>query len=132
MSAYRILLALFGAPVAWVSQMSLSETLAAYACYPHEVPLSAPLWVDLPVILAAISVICLSIGLISGYIAWVSWRRTSHRLAGTETLGSVFEVDGGQTRFLAVLGIMSSLVFNVAIVFVGCAVLLVPLCSAWT
>lgn len=132
MSTYRILLALLGAPIAWVTQMSLSETLAAYGCYPHQVPLSAPLWVDLPAILAAISMICLSAGLISGYVAWGSWRRTSHRFAGTETAGSVFEVDGGQTRFLAILGIMSSFVFIVAILFTGCAVLLVPLCSAWT
>ena len=132
MSTYRILLALLGAPIAWVTQMSLSETLAAYGCYPHRVPLSSPLWVDLPAILAAISVICLAAGLIAGYVAWGSWRQISHRFAETKTVLSVLEVDGGQTQFLAMLGIMSSFVFIVAILFTGCAVLLVPLCSAWT
>ncbi|MDE2366733.1 MAG: hypothetical protein KGM95_07360, partial [Betaproteobacteria bacterium] len=42
--AARTLVGLFGAPAAWVIQVSLSEPLAAYACYPHQAPLSAPLW----------------------------------------------------------------------------------------
>ncbi|KIO50415.1 hypothetical protein [Nitrosospira sp. NpAV] len=132
MGTYRTLLALFGAPAAWVTQMSVSEPIAAYACYPHLVPLSAPLWVNLPAILAAISLICLLGGLISGYVAWTSWRRTGHRFSGTDTGEAVFEVDGGQALFLAMLGIMSSFVFIVAILFTGCAVLLVSPCSAWT
>ncbi|MEO8767639.1 MAG: hypothetical protein ABI363_04785 [Nitrosospira sp.] len=130
-STYRTLLALFGAPAAWVSQMSLSEPLAAYACYPHQVPLSAPLWADLSVILAMISLVCLAAGLFSGYVAWDLWRRARQRpeLAGTG--GQAFEVDEGQTRYLAMLGTMSSFLFIVAILFTACAVLLVPPCSAW-
>ena len=132
MSTYRTLLALFGAPGAWVTQMFLSEPIAAYTCYPHLVPLSAPLWVDLPAILAVISLFCLAGGLISGYVAWDSWRRTSRRFVGNGTKTHILEVDGGQVRFLAILGIMSSFVFIVAILFTACAVLLVPPCSAWT
>ena len=33
------------------TQMFLSESIAAYTCYPHQVPLPAPLWVNLPAIL---------------------------------------------------------------------------------
>ena len=55
----RTLIALFGAPIAWVIQMSLSEPIAAYACYPHQAPLPAPLWVELSVILGAIGLVCL-------------------------------------------------------------------------
>ena len=132
MSTYRTLLALFGAPGVWVTQVFLSESIAAYTCYPHQVPLSAPLWVDLPAILAVISLICLAGGLISGYVAWDTWRRTSRRFVGNGTKTHILEVDGGQTRFLAMLGIMSSFVFIVAILFTSCAVLLVAPCSAWT
>lgn len=134
MSTYRTLLALFGAPAAWVIQMSLSEPIAAYTCYPHQVPLSAPLWVNLPAILATISLTCLAGGLLSGYVAWHLWRQAeNHRLAGTGKGGNVLEVDGGgQTRFLAMLGILSSFVFIIAILFTSCAVLLVSPCSAWT
>lgn len=130
-STYRTLLALFGAPTSWVGQMSLSEPLAAYACYPHQVPLPAPLWADLSVILAMISLICLAGGLLSGYVAWTLWRQASPRPRVTGAGEHALDVDGGQTRFLARLGTMSSFVFIVAILFTGCAVLLVPPCSAW-
>jgi hypothetical protein len=129
---HRTLLGLFGAPAAWVAQMSLSEPIAAYACYPHQVPLSTPLWVDLPAILAIISLICLMVGLLSGYVAWRLWRRTGHPLPETDNGKRVAEVDGGQTRFLALLGTMSSFVFIIAILFTSCAVVLVSPCSAWT
>ncbi|PSJ18907.1 hypothetical protein [Nitrosomonas supralitoralis] len=128
MSTYKILLALLGAPSAWFIQMSLSEPLAAYACYPHQVPLTAPLWVDLSAILIAISLICLAGGLISGYVAWDSWRK----LTKSGSNGKIFVVDEGQTQFLAMLGVMSSFIFIAAIVFTFCAVLLVSPCSAWT
>ena len=77
MSTYRTLLALFGAPCVWVTQMSLSEPLAAYTCYPHQVPLPAPFWVDLPVILAVISLICLGGGSDFRICSVGSWRQTS-------------------------------------------------------
>ncbi len=130
-STLRTLLALFGAPLFWVAQMSLSEPLAAYACYPHQVPLPAPLWADLSLILAMISLICLAGGLLSGYVAWNLWRQASHRPGVTGAGEQALDVDGGQTRFLARLGTMSSFVFIVAILFTACAVLLVPPCSAW-
>ena len=78
----RTLIALFGAPTAWVMQMSLSEPIAAYACYPHQVPLSAPLWVELSLILGTVSLACLTAGLFSGYVAWTFWRYTGGSSGG--------------------------------------------------
>ncbi|MDQ3185803.1 MAG: hypothetical protein M3Q16_04940 [Pseudomonadota bacterium] len=130
-STRKTLLGLFGAPASWVAQMSLIEPIAAYACYPHQVPLSAPLWADLPAVFAIISLVCLAAGLLSGYVAWNSWRRTRHQLARGGNGEHVIEVDEGQSRFLAMLAMMSSFVFIVAIVFTSCAVLLVSPCSAW-
>ncbi|SEL16957.1 hypothetical protein [Nitrosovibrio tenuis] len=130
----RTLVSLFGAPVAWVMQMSLSEPIAAYACYPRQVPLSAPLWVELPLILAVISLVCLAAGLLSGYVAWTSWRQIRN---GSVVITKAANghpdagVDEGQTRFLTMLGMMSSSLFIVAIVFTCCAIFLVPPCSAW-
>jgi hypothetical protein len=129
----RTLIALFGAPIAWVIQMSLSEPIAAYACYPHQVPLPAPLWVELPLILAMISLVCLAAGLFSGYIAWAFWRQTDVTGAAVAEThhGQGAVVDGGQNRFLAVIGLMSSSLFIIAIIFTCCAIFLVPPCSAW-
>jgi hypothetical protein len=130
----RTLIALFGAPTAWVLQMSLIEPIAAYACYPHQVPLPAPLWVEFSLILAIISLVCLAAGLLSGYIAWAFWRHTDDTgaaVAGTDH-GQGAVADGGQNRFLAIIGLMSSSLFIIAIIFTCCAVFLVPPCSAWT
>ena len=128
----RTIVSLFGAPAAWVVQMSLSEPLAAYGCYPHEAPLPAPLWASLPAILVAISLACLTAGLVSGYIAWSSWRRINCRLRLLKVAprGGA-SLDEGQERFLAILGQLSSFVFIIAILFTSFAVLLVSPCSPW-
>jgi hypothetical protein len=130
----RTIVSLFGAPAAWVVQMSLSEPLAAYGCYPHEAPLPAPLWASLPAILVAISLVCLAAGLVSGYVAWSSWRRINCRLRlsklAAATKGNAL-LDAGQGRFLAMLGQLSSFVFIIAILFTSCAVILISPCSAW-
>jgi len=132
-SLFRTLLALFGAPVAWVIQMSLSEPIAAYACYPHQAPLSTPLWVELPTILATISLVCLAAGLFSGYVAWTFWQQTgSAATAVMRPSNSQRAVaDGGQNHFLAMIGLMSSSIFIIAILFTCIAVFLVSPCSAW-
>ena len=134
-SMLKTLVALFGAPLGWIIQMSLSEPIAAYACYPHEVPLSAPLWVELPAILAAISLVCLAAGLFSAYVAWTFWRQASSARInvmqhGSDRGGAL--VDGGQNRFLAMIGVMSSTLFVIAILFTCFAVFFVSPCSAWT
>jgi hypothetical protein len=128
----RTLVSLFGAPAAWVVQMSLSEPLAAYGCYPHEVPLPVPLWAGLPTILLAISLACLAAGLVSGYIAWSSWRQINRRLSPLKAASrGGASLDEGQGRFLAILGQLSSFVFIIAILFTSFAVILVSPCSPW-
>jgi hypothetical protein len=122
-----LLLALFGAPLAWVIQLTASEPLAAYGCYPYQVPLSAPLWEGLPWLLAAISAICLGIALVSGFIAWKLWHDPMREPAGSEGDAGM---RSGRTRFLIKLGLMSSFIFIVAVIFNVCAVLLVPLCHS--
>ena len=77
-------LGLFGAPVAWIAQILLSEPIAAYACYPYRIPLSAPIWERLPVMLTTISIACFAVALLSGFAAWISWRQfdAKPRMAG--------------------------------------------------
>ena len=127
----RTLLALFGAPGAWVTQMALTQPIAAYACYPHQFPLPAPLWPGLTAILATIGFVCLASALFSGYIALASWRSLGRYPKDTLNEQPSIQKDEGQTRFLAMLGMMSSFVFIVAILFNTFAVLLIRSCSAW-
>jgi hypothetical protein len=121
-SALRLLVALFGAPVAWIAQLSLSEPLAAHACYPYQAPLSEPIWQGLPVMLAVISGVCLAIALLSGFVSWTLCRQTHAPL---------LEERDDRIQFLAKLSAMSSFIFTMAVLFTACAVLLVSPCSPW-
>lgn len=123
MSMMRLWLGLFGAPVAWVAQLLLSEPFAAYACYPHQTPLSAPIFAGLPVILTTISLACFAVALLSGFAAWSSWQRFEK--------DRISKAGEDRNRFLAKLSVLSSFIFIVAVIFNICAVLLVPPCSPW-
>ena len=116
-------LGLFGAPAAWVAQLLLSEPFAAYACYPRQEPLPAPVFTGLPTILTAISAVCFAFALLSGMAAWVSWRKANQ--------GGAYKPGQDRNRFLAKLGMLSSFIFIVAVIFNFFAVLLVPPCSSW-
>ena len=128
-SLLRIGVGLFGAPVAWLAQFSLSEPLAAHACYPYQAPVSAPIWEGLPIMLVAISIACFAVAFLSGIVAWTLWRQFERKHPGEE--GVVITTDESRNRFLAKLSIMSSFIFLVAILFNICAILLVPPCSSW-
>jgi hypothetical protein len=77
-------------------------------------------------------VVCLSFSLIAGYVAWHLWQQTHRSIAEAGSSNQAIKVNGGQSQFLAMLGVMSSFIFIVAILFTSCAILLVPLCSEWT
>ncbi|WP_027158977.1 hypothetical protein [Methylobacter luteus] len=121
-SAPRLLVALFGAPAAWIAQLSLSEPLAAHACFPQQAPLPEPLWQGLPIMLVVISGVCLAVALLSGFMAWTLCRQTHAPL---------LEERDDRTQFLAKLSAMSSFIFTMAVLFTACAVLLVSPCSPW-
>jgi len=128
-SMIRIGVGLFGAPAAWLAQFSISEPLAAHACYPYQAPVSAPVWEMLPAILVAISIACFSAALLSGFVAWTSWRQSERK--PTEEEKSIIEAVNSRERFLVKLSLMSSFIFIVAIIFNICAVLLVSPCRSW-
>jgi len=125
----RIGVGLFGAPAAWLTQFFLSEPLAAHACYPNQAPLSAPIWEGLPAMLIAINIACLGAALLSGMVAWSSWRQLEDRLAGLDR--RTIEPERNRNRFLINLSLMSSFIFIVAVIFNICAVFLVSPCSPW-
>lgn len=125
----RTLVALFGAPGAWLAQLLLSEPIAAYACYPFQSPASSPVWQELPAILAAISLSCLAAALLSGYVAWASWRQLTRKPNGEKP--DLVKKHALSKLFLGTLGMMSSFVFIIAVIFNGCALLLVSPCSPW-
>ncbi|MCK9394315.1 MAG: hypothetical protein M0Q44_01835 [Methylobacter sp.] len=129
MDRVRAGVGLFGAPAAWIMQLFLSEPLAAHACYPYQTPLSAPLWESLPEILLTVSLVCLAVALLSGFVAWNSWRQSEFK--PYKQGGDAVNTGGGTDGFLARLSVMSSFIFIVAVIFNSWAVLLVPPCRSW-
>jgi hypothetical protein len=120
---------LVGAPMAWLAQVMLSETLSSYACYPHRTPLTAPLWSHIPLIVAAIDVACLGAGAVCAAITWAEWRDT-RRKAGPH---GDYVIESGESRdgFLVMLSAMSSFIFLVAMLFTSLAVIFVSPCGKW-
>jgi len=106
---------LFAAPAAWSVQSLLDVSLSGYACYPQDEPLATPIWSGLGTALAAANVVALLVCLIGGIVAWMAWRKS-----GAERPGSahhLLESGDGRTRFLALAGVLTSLLFIVAVGF---------------
>ncbi|ASW03128.1 hypothetical protein [Paraburkholderia aromaticivorans] len=125
--ALMMLFGLMGAAAAWVLQTEIGETLAAQACFPHRSALAAPQWSWLMPALDAISVVALLIGVAGVWAAWRGWRSA----ARPDPASPASDASVGRTRFLALAGIILSLLFVVGLVATGLAVLLVSPCSAW-
>jgi hypothetical protein len=137
----KLLAAIFGAPLAWMAQMSLSEPLAAQVCFPGSRPLTVPAWPSLQMALLAISGACLLAALASALAAWSVWRSTRGEVADGDdigrddgdgkglAMGKTADSGVGRTGFLAVLGLMSSGLFVSAVLFTALAALLVAPCA---
>jgi len=128
-SAVRIGAGLFGAPLAFQTHAFLSETLlAAYLCSPNQSLPAATIWEALiPIILAAISIICLTVALRSGFIAWSSWWRIETHPTGENK--TVMVMSGSRIRFLLIgISIMSSLIFTSVLICNIYRLLLAPPC----
>jgi len=127
--ALMMLFGLLGAAAAWGLQTEVGETLAAQACYPHRRALPAPQWSWLMPALNAMSIVALLVGIAGVWVAWRSWRIA--RGARPDSAASVSDTTAGRTRFLAMAGLILSVLFLVGLVTAGLAVLLVSPCSAW-
>lgn len=108
---------LAGAPASWVAQMTIGELLSGSGC---RLPLTQPLLVL--VSLAALAVVALSAG-----VAWRQWHSTQ-----IEKPGHAVDTGEGRTRFLAMTGMMETMLFAVAIVITGIAMAGTPPCLALT
>ena len=124
----RLLVGLCGAPLAWVAQMSLSEPLSAQACYAASRPLAAPVWASAHALLWAISAVCLLAACASALVAWRAWRGT--RYEATSNWHDAVHSGTGRTRFLALLGVMTSAMFVAAILFSTLGATLIAACGS--
>lgn len=118
---------LLAAPIAWSLQELINVTLTGLACYPHELPLATPLWAHLRAISAAVEAIAVVACIAAGLVAFASWRKSRHEKPGDahQLLGN----GDGRTRFIAMAGIMASLLFLVGTALAALNLVGVPPCG---
>ena len=117
---------LVAAPVAWNAQLLFSVALSAHACYPRDVPLTLPIWSNLWGILLAIGVAGIVLAILGGLVSFRNWRLTFDEAPGSAH--HLLDVGEGRTRFIAMFGILASVLFALGLLFATAAVFLVPIC----
>jgi hypothetical protein len=117
---------LAAAPAAWNAQLLISFALSAHACYPRDVPLTLPVWSGLWGLLIAIDIAGILLAIAGGLVSVRCWRLTFDEAPGS--VHHLLDVGQGRTRFLAMCGILASVLFALGLLFATAADFVVPLC----
>ncbi len=118
---------LLAAPLVWVVELLVNFGLAAYACYPHDIPLASALWGWLHGYLVVVDVVAVLVCAAATVVALRMWRKTRHERPGSGH--HLMESGDGRTRFLAMTSVLTSLLFLVAVLLQVFNVFVVPACS---
>ena len=124
---FAIWFAIAAAPLAWNLQLLFNVGLSSYGCFPHDEPRARPLWAHLPSAVGAIEVAAFVVCVVAALVAWRNWHRTR-----TERPGSahrVLEAGDGRTRFMALVGLLTSGLFGLAVILAAIVLALVPPCN---
>jgi hypothetical protein len=119
--------ALVGAPLAWSLQLLINFSLTSHACYPHGIPLAASDWHYVRVAAAGVEVLAASVCLAALVVASLNWRRTHAEKAGDAD--HLVESGDGRTRFMAMCGVISSVLFLLATSLAALNLTTVPTCG---
>lgn len=121
---------LFLAPLAWFVQLVVGFELSGRVCFtpamPDNSPATVPVWFD--IVLAATNILALVTACVALLVAIRCLRHTGTRQHPPGS-GGMMHVGQGRSRFLAVFGLTTSLLFLAAIAFNTASLYLVPLCA---
>ena len=115
------------APLAWNLQLLVNVPIVAHGCYPHDVPLDSPIWSNLGAVNAWVEALSLLICVIAGLVSWRTWLRTRDEKPGTAH--QLIESGDGRTRFMAMVGMLTSCLFIIAVAFAAATLATVPPCG---
>lgn len=126
-----------GAPLGWTLQTLANTAIASHGCYPQLSPLDRPGTGGLRGILFVISIAAIVAGVAALAVSFSAWRRTSSEHQGKSGASTrqhaestaALETGEGRTRFMALSGVLTSLVFLVVIVAHTAAVFVVIPCG---
>ena len=127
---------LVGGPAAWTVQTLVDLAVASHGCYPRLFPLEAPVLSSLRAIVISVSLAALIVCITAGLAAIRSWSQTRHEHQSSSGAGekhgpsaALLETGEGRTRFLALSGLMTSIVFTIAVLAHTVSIFIVGPCG---
>lgn len=119
---------LFGAPAAWSVQSIVNYVLASHTCFPKLYPLVTPTigHTGLAAVVVGVSIAALLVGIATLVTSIWSWRETRHETGGQSHWA--IDTGEGRTRFMALSGILLSVMFTISILVHGAAAALTNPC----
>ena len=126
-----------GAPLGWSLQSLANTAVASHGCYPSLYPLSSPATGGMRGILFVISLVAIVLGVAALVMSVSTWRRTNHEHQEKSGEGArshsqstaALETGEGRTRFMALSGVLTSVVFLIVIIAHTAAVFVVTPCG---
>ncbi len=125
-----------GAPLGWTLQTLANTAVASHGCYPQLYPLSSPMTGAMRGILFVISIVAIVAGVAALAVSFSTWRRTNSEHQEKSGEGArhnqstaALETGEGRTRFMALSGVLTSIVFLVVILAHTVAVFVVTPCG---
>lgn len=126
-SIWRLLLLLAGAPLAWSVQVLVGYGAAAYACFPKRQSLAQPVLSQLHLGLVVLSVAAIAVSALCALLSWRDFRHTRTERPGDHH--QLLETGEGRTRFMALCGMLTSLLFLCALLLTTSVLVLVSPCG---
>jgi hypothetical protein len=125
-----------GAPLGWTLQTLANTAVASHGCYPQLFPMHSPMTGGMRGILFVISLVAIIAAVAALAVSWSTWHRTSgehQEKSGANARQhnqstAALETGEGRTRFMALSGVLTSVVFLIVIVAHAAAVFVVVPC----
>jgi len=125
-----------GAPLGWTLQTLANTAVASHGCYPQLFPLHSPMTGAMRGILFVISLVAIIAGVAALAVSWSTWQRTRgehQEKSGADASRhdqstAALETGEGRTRFMALSGLLTSVVFLIVILAHTAAVFVVVPC----
>jgi len=126
-----------GAPLGWTLQTLANTAVASHGCYPQLFPLDKPLTGGMRGILFVISIVAIAAAVAALAVSFSTWRRTNsehqeksgNAARGHDQSTAALETGEGRTRFMAMSGVLTSIVFLVVILAHTAAIFVVIPCG---
>jgi hypothetical protein len=135
-SAGLLWFGLVGGPAAWTIQTLVDLAVTSHGCYPRLYPLASPMLAGLRAIVITVSIAALIVCIVAALAAIRTWSRTRHEHQRSSGAGekhapsaALLETGEGRTRFLALSGLMTSIVFTIAVLAHTVSIFIVGPCG---